>query len=390
VNTIINRLNEINFAKKRVLFRVDLNIPQGSSANNYFRAQQIIPTLNYLLEREATVIIATHIGRPKGPHKNYSTSNLIGWFEEHGYHIAFAQTIADIAQLTATNNLVLLENLRFFPGEKDRDAQFAQQLASQADIYVTDAFGALHRNDTSITLVPQLFQPENRSIGLLIEKEFAVLNRITNNEHRPFMLIVGGGKAADKLSLAPNLAQKFDIMAFCPALTSTLLHSLGLNIGTSPVEQSALAAVAKFFEVAQERHTDILLPSDFVVQTPRTTEIVALEQLPEDGIACAIGPDTVESWTGIINLARTIVVNGISGIATLPQTQEYYKQLLTTIAHAPGYKVITGGNTVPLALDCGLAHEIDFFSTGGGVVLEYLAGRTLPGLAPFIAPDKAD
>ena len=207
---ITSQLPTWHLEDKRVLLRADLNIPLvDQTIANDFRLQALLPTLNFLIKHHANVILATHIGQPKDHDPNLSTKILIPWFEQHGYDMVFAENFEHAANIEfKAQQIVLLENLRFFPGEKKRNSAFAKQLASLADYYINDAFGTMHRDDASITLVPQEFRPERRTIGFLVEQELNMLNQLIENPEQPFVVILGGGKVADKIPLIQGMLRK--------------------------------------------------------------------------------------------------------------------------------------------------------------------------------------
>lgn len=224
---LTSHLKSLPLANKSVFLRADLNVPldKGIILNDY-RLHALAPTLSYLLNQHATIILATHIGRPEDHEPELSTHHLLPWFKEHGYPVILATDLSHVPALIAQHkgSIILLENLRFYPGEQGHDPQFAQELARGIDYYVNDAFALLHRTDTSITLLPELFAPDKRSIGFLIEAELNHLKRLIENPAHPFTLILGGGKMDAKLPLITNLMPHIDNLLLCPAIVFSFLR----------------------------------------------------------------------------------------------------------------------------------------------------------------------
>ncbi len=244
---IHSHLPQWHITNKRVFLRADLNVPlQENSIANDFRLQSILPTLNYLLKNNNMIILATHIANPKNQEKNFSTELLIPWFKKHNYTIIFAVNPLAAQQASfVPQQIILLENLRFFPGEKQCDPIFAKQLAQTADYYVNDAFGASHRNDCSIAVLPYEFTEKKRTIGFLIEKELKALDALKYNATKPFVAVIGGGKIEDKIPLIEGLLSIADTILICPALSFSFLAASDHSVGTSLIS-------SKMFEISKD------------------------------------------------------------------------------------------------------------------------------------------
>ena len=258
----------MELAGARVFLRADLNVPlRNLNFATDYRLRAILPTIDLIQKKGGKIILATHIGQPKIPTLALSTQKLLPWFKEHGYTIEFEAelTRAHTKSYEDTKTIVLLENLRFFPGEKERDPHFAAQLAQLGDYYVNDAFAVLHRNDASITLTPELFASEQRTIGLLIEREVAMLNKLINSPPQPFVVACGGGKVQDKIPLLFALLPKIQTLLVCPAIVFTFLKMQGHPIGASLVDAASFALCAELLEKARELNVKILFPVDYVV-----------------------------------------------------------------------------------------------------------------------------
>ena len=236
-----SQLPTLDLNRKRVILRADLNVPlnDGKILNDY-RLQAILPTLELIRKKNGRVVLMTHIGRPKNYNSSLSTQLLIPWFSARGYAVSFAKDPAQAKMLgqDENNTFILLENLRFFPGEKAQDISFAQSLADCGDFYVDDAFASMHRNDSSIWLVPQLFAQSHRSFGLLVEKELKMLDKLIHDPKKPFLLILGGGKVADKLPLLENLLDRVTDILLCPAIVFTFLKAQGIEVGKSLIDHN--------------------------------------------------------------------------------------------------------------------------------------------------------
>lgn len=375
----------MSLEQERVFMRTDFNVPlKDGMIMSDFRLQAVRPTIDYLLEKQAYIVLATHLGRPQGPDLHYSTKQLIPWFLDHGYAIEFAEnpTVAAQKSKEKKSHLILLENLRFFPGEKKQDEAFALQLKSCGDIFVNDAFGTLHRNETSLTLLPALYEQDKKTIGFLIEKEITHLNKLINDPKKPFITILGGGKIKTKLPFIESIVKKVDHILLCPALVFTILHALGIPTGKSLVDEEALDAIKTFLTTADAQK--IVLPSDFQVALENINSALITTEgqaIPENGIGTAIGPKTTENFCTHIQKAKTVFFNAAMGFPTNPATMQATQQLLEALATSKAYTVVGGGDSVAAAFNANVAEKIDFLSTGGGATLAYLSGQKLPGLA---------
>ncbi|HSW74120.1 MAG TPA: phosphoglycerate kinase [Candidatus Limnocylindria bacterium] len=379
-----------NLAHQRVFLRADLNVPlhNGTIMNDY-RLQALLPTLAVLTQRGAKIILATHIGRPQEHDQQFSTRHLIPWFQAHGYQVEFQEDLEQAYQASKqdTPTIVLLENVRFFAGEKTSDHTFAQNLARLADYYVNDAFAVVHRNDTSVTLVPNLFPPERRSIGLLIQQELTMLNQLLNSVRKPFVLILGGGKAADKLPLLQRFLTIADTIILCPALVFTFLKALGKPVGASLVDTAHIQLCKQIYEQAQQHGVQLVFPLDYQVAHATFNgplSYVDAEQFPKDGVGISIGPKTQQLIAPLIAQAGTIFCNGLMGSIGRPESLQGADMVYSAMATSPAFTVIGGGDSVAVAQRGGYDKNISYISTGGGATLAYLAGQELPGLKAFV------
>ena len=320
-------------------------------------------------------------------HLKYPT--LFPWFEKQGYSITFCATLEDVhaQQKAATpGSILLLENLRFFKEEREESLSFAQQLAQLADWYVDDAFGALHRHDTSITLLPEQFASEKRTIGFLVEKELGILSEFLQNPQHPVCIILGGNKIATKLPLIKNLLTIADHIILCPAIVFTFLKALGKPVGKSVVDQEVIDVARTILHRAPQENCDVHFPVDYQVAQSTISgplSIALADQFPSEGMGISIGPETEKLFAEIISSSKTTFFNGAIGFIDRTETLQGMGAVLTAMANGPGTSLVTGGDSLA-ALDqlgiSGITHTI----TGGGSALAYLSGKMLPGLKPFM------
>ncbi|TET33766.1 phosphoglycerate kinase [Candidatus Dependentiae bacterium] len=379
-----------NCSNQPVFLRADLNVPlKDSTILNDRRLQAIRPTLDSLLKQNAIIVLATHLGRPNNKEDALSTRHLLPWFEKHEYQITFCATLDDALaqQKTAVpGSILLLENLRFFKEEREGSLSLAHRLAQLADCYVNDAFGALHRHDTSITLLPKQFAPDKRTIGLLVEKELAILSKFLQNPQHPVCIILGGNKISSKLPMIEHLLTIADHIILCPAIVFTFLKALGKPVGKSIVEDEELNTARTILHRAPQESCDVHFPVDYQIAQDSLSgplSVVPADQLPADSMGISIGPESEKLFADIIASSKTTFFNGAIGFLDRPETLQGMQSILSAMAHASGTSLVTGGDSLA-ALDqlgiTGITHTI----TGGGSALAYLSGKTLPGLKPFI------
>lgn len=387
---LTSNLHTANFQKKRVFLRADLNVPihQGTILSDY-RLKAILPTIDLIQKKGGKIILATHLGRPKNQEKELSTALFISWFEKRGYSVEFESNLEAAYQKSFENTetILLLENLRFFPGEKDNNSLFAQSLALLGNYYVNDAFALLHRTDTSIIDVPALFGPKSKTIGLVIEKELAILNEMLEQPQHPFMLILGGAKISDKLPLLKRLLNIVDTILLCPAIVFTFLKAQGLGVGKSLVDDNLLTISREIMDIAKEKNVKLLFPIDY--QTALNTFDGKIESTPSTKLAnnqvgISIGPETEALFANEISKTKTIFFNGAIGDSARKKTLKGMLTLFSAMAKSNAKTIIGGGDTISVAEKFDLMNKLSYCSTGGGATLAYLAGEKLPGLQLFL------
>jgi phosphoglycerate kinase len=384
-----SNLPNAQLKNKRVLLRADLNIPRARDGEiiNDFRLKELLPTIELIKKKGGKIILLSHCGRPSKSSPQLSTKIFEKWFIANDHEAVFAKNLKNALTLSKkdNNSLVILENLRFFPGEKNRDKSFAKDLSGLGDYYVNDAFALTHRNDTSITLLPELFDKKNRTTGLLIEKEITILNQLIENIKHPFIVIQGGIKGETKLSILSSLLKKVDAILLSTPLCFSFLKALKKPVGKSFAEESLIPEIKKFLAEAEKRGIPIILPVDYQVTTDSFDKPHALTEtktLSDKQIGVSIGPETVQLFSSYLRKARTVFMNGMPGNIEYPETMEGLRILLNTLQQTNATCVIAGGDTVALVEQLGFK-RIGHFSTGGGASLAYLSGQALPGLTLF-------
>jgi phosphoglycerate kinase len=384
------RLVDLEVANRRVLVRCDLNVPlERGAITDDLRIRASVPTLDALLERGGRVAVCSHLGRPKGkPIDEFRLAPVaarLGELLNEDIEI-LNEVVGDEADRACASDarVVVLENLRFEPGEESNDPAFADELASLADAYVNDAFGSSHRAHTSVVGVPQRLAS---AAGLLLEREVDVLGELLREPERPFVTILGGAKVADKLGVIDNLLERVDTICIGGAMAFTLLAARGEQIGRSRIEEDRVAEVAKVLSRAAERGVEILLPTDVVAAeraepgSPHDT--AALNDIGER-MGVDIGPLTGETFARAIGAARTVLWNGPMGIFEIDEYSAGTKAVAEALAGATqngAFTVVGGGDSAAALRELGMMDSATHVSTGGGATLEFLEGKDLPGVA---------
>ncbi len=390
----MNKIETFDFADKNVLLRVDFNVPfdDQMEITDDTRMQAALPTIKTILEKGGRLIIMTHLGRPKGEYnEKYSLKHILPHLSKLvGLDVKFAKDITDAKEQQKNmqnGDALLLENLRFHKEETAGDEGFAKELSTLGDVYVNDAFGTAHRAHASTAVVAQFFDKEHKMFGLLMNAEVTNANKVLNDAEKPFTAILGGAKVSDKIMIIEKLLQVADIIIIGGGMAYTFLKAQGKSIGDSLVEHDKVELAYDLMTKAQERGVQLLIPADSVVADKfsndahtKTSNNAAIE----DGwMGLDIGPEAIDTFSDAIKGSKTILWNGPMGVFEMEKFQGGTKAIALTIAEATkqgAFSLIGGGDSVAAINKFDLAEKVSYVSTGGGAMLEFFEGKTLPGI----------
>ena len=386
----LRTVDRADVAGRRVLVRNDFNVPlEDGTVTDDLRIRAAVPTLRWLLDHGARVICCSHLGRPKGRRDpRYSLEPVRPVLADRlGTDVAFVDDVAggqarQAAEALGDRQVLLLQNLRYEPGEEKNDPGLADQLASLAELYVDDAFGAAHRAHASVVGVAERLPAY---AGYLLAGEVKELSRLLEDPERPFTAVLGGSKVSDKLAVLDNLLGRVDSLVVGGGMCFTFLAAQGHEIGDSLFEADQVDAVRQLLETASGQGKPVLLPTDVVVAR-EVSEDAETRAVPADGIEAGwkgldIGPETAKAFAAAVAEARTVFWNGPMGVFELAPFAAGTKAVAEAVAAASGYTVVGGGDSAAALAELGLADRVDHLSTGGGASLELLEGKTLPGVA---------
>jgi len=382
-------IEQVDLGGRRVFLRADLNAPlEHGAVSDDTRLSAVLPTIRLALDRGASVVLASHLGRPKGgPDPKYSLKPVAERLEallERPVPLApdcVGDDVERLARALTPGQLLLLENLRFHPEEEANDDAFAARLGGLADVYVNDAFAAAHRAHASIAAITRHLQPA--AAGLLMQRELEALGRLLQAPARPLVAVLGGAKVSDKIALVEHLLSKVDALLIGGGMAFTFLRALGHGVGKSLVEVDRVEMARSTLETARRRGVQIVLPVDAVVagglDSP-SGRAVSVRDIPAEQMGLDLGPLSVERFAAVLKGAKTIVWNGPMGVFEKPAFATGTVALARAVAESAAFSVIGGGDTVAAVNQAGVASRIGYISTAGGAFLEFLEGRTLPGV----------
>ncbi len=384
-------LTDLDLKEKKVFLRVDFNVPLDDKANirDDTRIRAALPTLNYLLEHKATVIIASHFGRPKGkPDPKFSlkpVASALREFISHEVLLApevIGEAVDKLKTELRTDQVLLLENLRFDPGETANDPEFARSLAKGIDYYVNDAFGACHRKHASVVGITQFIQ--KKAAGFLISKEIEYLEKLTKSPEKPYAAVLGGAKVSDKIPVIENLLNKADHILIGGAMAYTFFAAQGKGVGKSLVEEEMKETALDILSQAKKKGLDLHLPTDHILAEKIDPDVSSQTRdefpFPDNMMALDIGPETAKEYSETLSQAKTIFWNGPMGVFEIDKFAQGTLKIAQAVADSDAISVVGGGDSVAAIDKAGVSDKISHISTGGGASLEFIANETLPGI----------
>ena len=390
----LNYVDNLSLGKKRVFIRVDFNVPMDDQGNisDPTRINAALPTIKYVLEQGGKVILASHLGRPKGTPNSKFTLERVGEYLANTLKLEvtfFSDYLSDgfskaIEELS-NNRIMLLENLRFHPGETKNDLDFTQKLSEHIDMYVNDAFGTCHRAHASTTGLPDLLPIDRKGAGFLIKKEIEYLSTAIENPKRPYTAILGGAKVSDKIDVILNLLNSVNKLIIGGAMAYTFLRFQNCKTSNSLVEEDKLSLIKTILDKAEDRKVQVFIPMDHIVSNEikptAQTNYIDTNDITLDGVmGLDIGKKTIQTYIEEINSSSTIFWNGPMGVFEMEPFADGTRSIAKALAEHPGITIIGGGDSAFAIRKFGFENQVSHISTGGGASLELLEGKELPGL----------
>lgn len=391
-------LNDFDFKNKKAIIRVDFNVPLDENFNvtDTTRIEAAKPTIDAILAQGGSVILMSHLGRPKGAEEKYSLKHILKTASDIlGVQVIFAENCVGESAHTAAKDLkpgevLLLENLRFHAEEEAGDVAFAKELASLGDIYVNDAFGTAHRAHASTTIIAQFF-PNDKCFGTLLAKEIDSLNKVLKNSEKPVTAVLGGSKVSSKITVIENILDKVDHMIIGGGMTFTFIKAQGGKIGESICEDDKLDLALEILRLAKEKNVQVHIPVDVVAaddfSNTANTQVVDVTAIPDGWQGLDAGPKSLENFKKVILGSKTILWNGPLGVFEMETFSKGTIALGDYIAEATAngaFSLVGGGDSVAAVKQFGFEDKMSYVSTGGGAMLEMLEGRILPGIAAIL------
>jgi phosphoglycerate kinase len=399
----MNKFSATNFANKKVLIRVDFNVPLNEQLEitDDTRITAAIPTIVKILQDGGSVVLMSHLGRPKdGPTDKYSLqhilshlTNLINNAVGHSVAVYFANDCIGTAAtekiaVLKSGEVLLLENLRFYKEEEKGDTAFAEKLSKFGDVYINDAFGTAHRAHASTAIIAQFFAPQNKMFGLLMEAEVASAEKVLYQSQKPFTAIIGGAKVSDKILIIENLLNKATDIIIGGGMAYTFMKAAGGVIGKSLCEDDRLDTAKEIMEMAATKGVNIHLPSDSIIANKfaadAETSTAPSNHIPQEWMGLDIGPNACTQFANVLLQSKTILWNGPMGVFEMEKFQHGTKAIADAVAAATkngAFSLVGGGDSVSAVNQFGYTHQVSYISTGGGAMLEYFEGKELPGIA---------
>ena len=393
----MSKFTDHNFAGQKALVRVDFNVPLSDKyeITDDTRIKAAIPTIKKIIGDGGMAILMSHFGRPKGgPEEKYSLKHLVKHLSDLlGSTVLFADDcIGEQAYMTANmmrpGEVLLLENLRFYKEEEKGDVKFAEKLSKLGDVWVNDAFGTAHRAHASTAVIAQFFPAEKRMFGLVMEGEVASAEKVLHHSERPFLAIIGGAKVSDKILIIENLLERATDIIIGGGMAYTFMKAEGGKIGSSLCEEDRLGTAEELLKKAKEKNVCIHLPSDSVIANKfaadAQTSASPSNAVPDGWMGLDIGPNAVQQFVNVIHRSKTILWNGPMGVFEMEKFQHGTRAIATAVADTTqkgAFSLVGGGDSVAAVNQFGFSDKVSYVSTGGGAMLEYFEGKTLPGIA---------
>jgi phosphoglycerate kinase len=393
----MSKFSEYNFSGKKALVRVDFNVPLDDSFNitDDTRIKATIPTINKIISDGGSVILMSHLGRPKGgPENKFSLSHIVPHLSKLlGREVKFAKDCkrAETESMVAAlkpGEVLLLENLRFYKEEEKGDEGFAEQLSRLGDVYVNDAFGTAHRSHASTAVIAKFFPPENKMFGLVMEAEVNSAEKVLHANEKPFTAIIGGAKVSDKILIIENLLERATDIIIGGGMAYTFYKAMDGQIGSSLCENDRVETAKELLKKAEQKGVCIHLPADSIIANKFAEDAEVSSSLsnciPDGWMGLDIGSMAIETFTQVIHASKTILWNGPMGVFEMEHFRHGTKAIAQAVAEATqhgAFSLVGGGDSVAAVNQFGFADKVSYVSTGGGAMLEYFEGKELPGIA---------